>query len=264
MARKTAHRTRTHTHCPAAVELPVPHYDTLTTTQVAAATQHLAREGLQAVLRYEQARKNRRTVIAVVQRRMNRGWSAAPRQLWPTVTVLHARWAVATMMMMMMMMSIRPKRGWVDVGQGDRTGVLLPRVTRETTATPQQVWDVLCDGWLLGSWMVGASRVRAVDVGWPQPLARIHHSIGSWPTATQVTALCPSQQLVLQARGWSFGTTIISITVNPARGGSRVAMETSRSDHAHVLPRSVRWTPVDARDRESLRRLTLLAQRRTR
>lgn len=60
--------------------------------------------------------------------------------------------------------------------QVDRTGVLLPRVTRDTTATPQQVWDVLSDDWLFSGWMVGASRNRAVDEGWPRPLARIQHS----------------------------------------------------------------------------------------
>lgn len=69
---KTVHHARIHTHCPVGVELSVPHYDTLTATQVASATQRLPREGLQAVLRYEQARKNRSTVITAVQRRMRR------------------------------------------------------------------------------------------------------------------------------------------------------------------------------------------------
>jgi len=31
----------------------------------------------------------------------------------------------------------------------------------------EQVWDVLGDGWLYPLWVVGASRIRDVDDGWP-------------------------------------------------------------------------------------------------
>ena len=31
----------------------------------------------------------------------------------------------------------------------------------------KQVWDVLGDGWLYPLWVVGASRIRDVDDGWP-------------------------------------------------------------------------------------------------
>jgi hypothetical protein len=36
-------------------------------------------------------------------------------------------------------------------------------VTRNTTASRQQVWDVIADGWTYSQWVVGNSRMRAVD-----------------------------------------------------------------------------------------------------
>ena len=35
--------------------------------------------------------------------------------------------------------------------------------TRAVDATPDQVWQVLADGWLYPLWVVGASRMRDVD-----------------------------------------------------------------------------------------------------
>ena len=53
--------------------------------------------------------------------------------------------------------------------------------TLDTTATTEQVWSVLADGWSYAMWVVGASRIRAVDTNWPAPGSRIHHSVGVWP-----------------------------------------------------------------------------------
>ena len=36
-------------------------------------------------------------------------------------------------------------------------------VTRDTSATPEQVWAVIADGWTYSQWVVGNSRMRAVD-----------------------------------------------------------------------------------------------------
>ncbi len=53
--------------------------------------------------------------------------------------------------------------------------------TRLMDATPEQVWKVLSDGWLYPLWVVGATRMRDVDEGWPAVGTRLHHSVGSWP-----------------------------------------------------------------------------------
>jgi hypothetical protein len=43
----------------------------------------------------------------------------------------------------------------------------MTEVTRRTFVTPVQVFVVLADGWSCSSWVVGASRIRAVDDAWP-------------------------------------------------------------------------------------------------
>ena len=42
-----------------------------------------------------------------------------------------------------------------------------PRCRRQVAAPAEAVWAVLADGWQYATWVVGASRVRAVDAGWP-------------------------------------------------------------------------------------------------
>lgn len=54
-------------------------------------------------------------------------------------------------------------------------------VQRVCTSTPEQVWAVLADGWAFPSWVVGASRMRAVEPDWPAVGSKLHHSIGTWP-----------------------------------------------------------------------------------
>jgi hypothetical protein len=54
-------------------------------------------------------------------------------------------------------------------------------VERNTSASRQRVWDVMADGWTYSQWVVGNSRMRAVDPHWPDAGSTIHHSIGVWP-----------------------------------------------------------------------------------
>ena len=42
-------------------------------------------------------------------------------------------------------------------------------VKRTTTASRDRVWEVIADGWTYSQWVVGNSRMRAVDPEWPQP-----------------------------------------------------------------------------------------------
>ena len=49
---------------------------------------------------------------------------------------------------------------------------------RRTTASPDDVWAVLADGWSYPLWVVGASRMRAVSADWPQPGAKLHRDDG--------------------------------------------------------------------------------------
>ena len=94
-------------------------------------------------------------------------------------------------------------------------------VTRNTTASRQQVWDVISDGWTYSQWVVGNSRMRAVDPSWPSPGSTIHHSIGVWPALLNdetVAVDCePLQELVLIAKGRPFGAARITLRLTDCR-----------------------------------------------
>ena len=139
-------------------------------------------------------------------------------------------------------------------------------VRHETTATPDQVWAELADGWCYAGWVVGTSRIRLVDPTWPAVGARMHHSVGNWPLLlndeTEVLESSAPHRLVLQARGRPVGEARVSIEVAPTSGGSVI---TIREDATHgpgrLLPKPLRQLLVIPRNRESLQRLAYLAER---
>ena len=134
-------------------------------------------------------------------------------------------------------------------------------------ATPDQVWDVLADGWLYPLWVVGATRMREVDDTWPAPGAKLHHSVGAWPAVLDdetVSLECrPREQLSLQAKGWPIGEARVDITLEPVAGGTRVVIE---EDATHgpgrLVPKPARAPMIAWRNGETLRRLAYLAERR--
>src|SRR5689334_3216079 len=97
---------------------------------------------------------------------------------------------------------------------------------RKIHGSPQDVWDVLADGWLYPLWVVGATRMRAVDDDWPEGGARLHHSVGVWPAVlddnTEVVSAAPPRRLELRAKGWPFGEADVVIEVEPDSAGSLV------------------------------------------
>ena len=99
-----------------------------------------------------------------------------------------------------------------------------PRVSRQVAAPAEAVWAVFADGWQYATWVVGASRVRAVEAGWPQAGTRLHHSFGPWPAVISdatVSEECEEpHHLVLPARGWPMGEARVEIEVVPDGPGS--------------------------------------------
>ncbi len=143
-------------------------------------------------------------------------------------------------------------------------------VSRFSPARAEAVWSVLADGFLYASWVVGASRVRAVDIDWPAVGSRIHHSVGSWPLliddVTEVLECRPGEALVLQAKGWPAGEARVELRLTPATEsgvvGCRIGM---REDATHgpgrLVPTPVRQLAIAPRNQESLQRLAYLAER---
>jgi len=140
-------------------------------------------------------------------------------------------------------------------------------VTSVIAAPASAVWAVLSDGWLYAGWVVGASRIREVDDCWPAPGARIHHSVGSWPALlddlTEVLAADAGRELCLRARAWPVGEAAVRLTLESHPAGTAVSMiEDVTAGPGRVLPRRLRQLLIISRNRESLRRLRLLAEGR--
>ena len=140
-------------------------------------------------------------------------------------------------------------------------------VEREIAATPHEVFDVLTDGWLLPTWVVGATHIRDVDDAWPAPQSRVHHQVGAWPfmisDTTAVVKCEPPRELVLQARAWPVGEARIELTVEAHNGGSIVRMaEAPSHGSARILDNPLQRRLLVARNRECLARLAAIAENR--
>jgi hypothetical protein len=139
---------------------------------------------------------------------------------------------------------------------------------RTLDASPQQIWDVLADGWLYPVWVVGASRMREVDADWPEVGSRLHHSVGSWPLLlddnTEVVESVPMFRLVLHARAWPAGVAKVTLTVEALAEKARVTIEEDVIDGpAKLMPKPLRDASIGWRNVETLRRLAFIAERRS-
>jgi hypothetical protein len=141
-------------------------------------------------------------------------------------------------------------------------------VKRDTTASRRQVWNVIADGWTYSQWVVGNSRMRAVDPDWPAPGSKIHHTIGIWPVVvddeTVVESCTPEEELVLLAKTRPFGGARITLRLYDTDDGCRIEMaEVPRGGPLSWFPHSVALAVAFPRNRECTARLAALAERRT-
>lgn len=148
--------------------------------------------------------------------------------------------------------------------QGDTLAHARP-VSRQVAAPASAVWAVLADGWTFSSWVVGTARIRAVDPGWPRPGSRMQHSFGTWPLLlndqTHVEREEEGRLLELTARGWPAGEARVQIEIRPEGDGCTVLLaEDAVSGPGALIPPVVRQPLIAVRNRETLRRLAMLAE----
>jgi uncharacterized protein YndB with AHSA1/START domain len=140
-------------------------------------------------------------------------------------------------------------------------------ISKDVDAPAQAVWDVLADGWLYPSWVVGAARMRDVDEGWPAVGTKLHHSVGNWPLLiddrTEVLESVPGRLLRLKAHGWPAGAAEVIIEIEDDGPRSRVHIREDAVEGPGVLmPKPLRQLAIGPRNREALRRLAFLAEGR--
>ena len=143
----------------------------------------------------------------------------------------------------------------------------MSTTSRPVSATPEEVWSVLSDGWLYPLWVVGAARMREVDDDWPAVGARLHHSVGSWPLliddTTEVLEVVERERLLLLARGWPAGQAHVEITLSE-RGADTVVTitEQATAGPGALMPKVLQDPQLHVRNIEALRRLALLVEGR--
>ena len=142
----------------------------------------------------------------------------------------------------------------------------MSTVTRLMHCSPADVAAVLADGWLYPSWVVGASRMREVSPRWPDPGSTLHHSVGSWPFLLDdtTTALIwdPPRRLRVRARGWPMGEAEVQLDIVPESQGTLVSItERAVAGPGRFVPGPIQDAAIAPRNRETLQRLALLAQR---
>ncbi|WEG08733.1 SRPBCC family protein [Microbacterium horticulturae] len=143
----------------------------------------------------------------------------------------------------------------------------MSRNAKVMHCTPEDVFDVLADGWLYPSWVVGASRMRDVDEGWPRTGARLHHSFGVWPMLiddeTVAEEFAPPRAMVMAATGWPLGEARVTLHVKP-RGSQTIVriQEEAIAGPVRLVPRPAMDILLRWRNAETLRRLAFLAEGR--
>lgn len=143
----------------------------------------------------------------------------------------------------------------------------MSRTTRVFDCTPDDIFEVLADGWSYATWVVGAARIRAVDEEWPEAGSRIHHSVGLWPLlisdTTSMVEWAPPHHVTLTVRAWPAGQGEVTIACTPESGRTRVVMtEDATSGPATLVPKIGRDPMLHVRNLETLRRLAYLAENR--
>jgi uncharacterized protein YndB with AHSA1/START domain len=139
--------------------------------------------------------------------------------------------------------------------------------TRIIAATPDDVWNVLADGWLYPLWVVGATRMRDVDESWPEKGSRIHHSVGVWPLLindhTEVLDVVPGRSISLRARAWPVGEAKVDIRLSDVGAQTEVVIEEDAIAGPGVLvPEPFKGLTLKWRNVETLRRLAFIAEGR--
>jgi hypothetical protein len=143
----------------------------------------------------------------------------------------------------------------------------VSRNVRAFSCSPAAVFDVLADGWLYPTWVVGASRMRDVDAAWPHQGAKLAHSVGAWPALIDDETVSvewdPPHRAVVRAKGWPIGEAIVTIDVRPQGSGCLVRIQEQPAEGPGAwVPRFITDPILYLRNRETLQRLAYVAEGR--
>src|SRR3954471_4537849 len=128
------------------------------------------------------------------------------------------------------------------------------------SAAPDEVFDVLEDAYAYPRWVVGARRIRRVDVSWPEGGSKFHHAIGTAAgelhDSSKILERSRPDHIALEVRFRPTGVARVEIDVVPEGDGSVVTMvETPIDGPVSHLPKLVTDPVLKLRNALSLQRL---------
>jgi uncharacterized protein YndB with AHSA1/START domain len=131
---------------------------------------------------------------------------------------------------------------------------------------PEDVWAALADAYGYGYWVVGSKLIRDVERGWPAAGTRFHHTVGVGPLtiSDHTTSIEADEPRLLRMRAAArpAGTAMVTMTITPEDGGTRVRMRENPDGAAVVLAvNPIVQLLIHLRNAESLMRLEELALR---
>jgi uncharacterized protein YndB with AHSA1/START domain len=142
----------------------------------------------------------------------------------------------------------------------------VPPVSRETTAPPARVFEVLSRPQSYAHWVVGSRSIEDHDAGWPAAGTRFAHTQGKWPVVihdeTESAASDPPNRLELIVKARPMLVARVVLQLEPAGSGTRIHMD--EQPMSGLLAPFVRLPPgaklTQLRNRISLKRLSRLAE----
>lgn len=143
----------------------------------------------------------------------------------------------------------------------------MSRNVRAFSCSPAAVFEVLADGWLYPTWVVGASRMRDVDAAWPRPGSKLAHSVGVWPALIDDETVSvewdPPRRAVMRAKGWPIGEAQVTLDVRRTASGCLVRIQEEPAEGPGAwVPRFITEPMLHLRNRETLQRLAYVAEGR--
>jgi uncharacterized protein YndB with AHSA1/START domain len=133
--------------------------------------------------------------------------------------------------------------------------------------SPEQVWEVLCDGRAYASWVIGTREIRSVDGDWPAVGSGIHYTVGWGPLAlrgrTTVRAAEPGRMLGLEADAGLLGTARIVLELTPWGEDTVVVLdEHPLRGPSYLLHNTITDAVLLLRGRPMVQNLAKLVERR--
>lgn len=142
----------------------------------------------------------------------------------------------------------------------------MTTVSATIEAPLADVWDALVDVRTYPTWLIGATKIRSVDDGWPAPGTAFHHEVGfggpfTIADRTRCDAVEPQHLLQLDVRAWPLVHGKVTFTLTPSNGGTQIDLE-EHPIGIHRLLTPVLAPLAQARNRASLERLEDRVQER--